>query len=1644
MAKKILELKRFMEGIVSSPSDTDIPEEAAVYSSNIDAISEEGKLKGIKQDLEVSDSLTRVSIVQLFPTTNTGSAATPLGSITKIGIVYNSDEHITEIGSVQQAYKTYVANEFIANIVKTASTHISDVIPIAIKDYANDTEATYAQVGTTAAVSNTVGEDNTNIINLDASPDSYDLKVGQTIKIEHPTDDSLFEYVRVLALDNTNDNITALRGQDDTTVQSFPDNAKVYNKYDYNVIRLEFATSPIDVTIKLYSNNTTIAHSASSVYIEDPIDISPKNFMVTSAKEENAEKTTTNIVFYDQDLTNDEHEIKVIENFYSENGGTRALLTSPNEWSVGESLNKVSLTSGPNSVYIGTGNQSYSESKWFGKINHKQFGQEFEGYHLEDARLQAIDENQTIFNIDSMHHPVFAADGNSPVIDRKKEGLIGMSSGSRKIFDIKNWYASGTNTTANKALLGTQTASDDLGYIPGALCSSEKITAIMANSTTDASFAPYSSSWEVGNWDNADEIQGHLHNDGHGDDSNDYVRMSYNFITSRTSFDTIDVFAARYKDDRNVTQEMKTLKLGTFKLKFEITTTDEMNSALGTGKIITRKPPTGAFISDLYEKNNKLYILYYRTNGFTHNEEWLYVVDLSQLDNLTSLTGQRVTAKPITPGYTKLKNWKDDHENEGHDWWMPADVFDGNNIPSRTKVGKDGLYSVYSNRYKWRNTDLLGFLSNGKHCNTTTVVDGITNEADTTSNWNSQYAEDDGDKTSRAQGWNSDDNSHNYGDNSYLGNRYDRIQLDHGYSFGFKEDTFRVYPVKKGLTDYRDSQDDIGVIAFIEGQQLTTNVFQKHHYRRLTQGFKKWHKYNVLYNDIAPEFKTWNNYALISASPENHGALQRCAAKGGHHFRVHLVDQEYEDMTYTIPFAVGVDNEKIDGAYTGSWNSLGLTDVDSEETSENINNRVKRKKYAFRIGSIFNHNDASQSSTDGEPSATHIRAMHRAITELPSTSTSQSGQADNDLTTGNPNTKHSVISVSKGEKFSSSTGNGMTMKTNDRLFITNIRPEESQNNTLIHQWTKVVDDDNYTKVEAKPFSPVTSYSPLRVTNVGNSAMALSKIGVNNNTNSYASLYPTTGDIVNGYVQYGSSMNAVQSTGNSTYQNGNSEYLWQNPGSELNVGMTVTFQDQVTTGEDTSDPADGTIDTYDPGNFMAGATYYYKISLVYDSYQEGPIQNAEKPVTVTGNYNYDTASITLRLSNPPKRVSHVVIYRRNNVDEFFRMVTEVSLEDGWTYDSVTDEYSKIVTDGGVLGATYEAVTGMPETLQDTNINYKISTTALGHLVVGDCWHPEIKQGQNFIFKSQPQAYSNFNWSKDYCVLPNKPTAIAWFAGKLFAFDLHNMWRINLDNMVIEDSYEGIGCIGPESVLVTDIGMFFCDNQGMYWHNGNRAENISRDILQNAASEDLKGTTLETDYPFKWSPWQQIDHQINPHILYDAKEQSVLYCFKNKRDISDDYVTGAWKFSITRKRWDFIELDDFKSVFTGNKNDIYLGANDKLIQIGANKLAQKKWGFVSKNINMGSSTEEKVLTSFKLAFNNDNEATIYYDSYKENFSVMLDNGSKVNTTNGLAVSKKGSIVTYKPSVKKFKRMRFELLNQPLEIDAISIIYRNKSVK
>ena len=50
MPKRLHEIKNFHVGTVTTPVDTDVPEDSATYSLNIDPMAEDGVLKGIPFD----------------------------------------------------------------------------------------------------------------------------------------------------------------------------------------------------------------------------------------------------------------------------------------------------------------------------------------------------------------------------------------------------------------------------------------------------------------------------------------------------------------------------------------------------------------------------------------------------------------------------------------------------------------------------------------------------------------------------------------------------------------------------------------------------------------------------------------------------------------------------------------------------------------------------------------------------------------------------------------------------------------------------------------------------------------------------------------------------------------------------------------------------------------------------------------------------------------------------------------------------------------------------------------------------------------------------------------------------------------------------------------------------------------------------------------------------------------------------------------------------------------------------------------------------------------------------------------------------------------------------------------------------------
>ena len=72
MPKKLYEIKNFHIGTITTPSDADIPENAANSSLNIDAMSEDGILKGARYD-------RIIPIASAYGTSTTANATEPNG-----------------------------------------------------------------------------------------------------------------------------------------------------------------------------------------------------------------------------------------------------------------------------------------------------------------------------------------------------------------------------------------------------------------------------------------------------------------------------------------------------------------------------------------------------------------------------------------------------------------------------------------------------------------------------------------------------------------------------------------------------------------------------------------------------------------------------------------------------------------------------------------------------------------------------------------------------------------------------------------------------------------------------------------------------------------------------------------------------------------------------------------------------------------------------------------------------------------------------------------------------------------------------------------------------------------------------------------------------------------------------------------------------------------------------------------------------------------------------------------------------------------------------------------------------------------------------------------------------------------------------
>ena len=572
----------------------------------------------------------------------------------------------------------------------------------------------------------------------------------------------------------------------------------------------------------------------------------------------------------------------------------------------------------------------------------------------------------------------------------------------------------------------------------------------------------------------------------------------------------------------------------------------------------------------------------------------------------------------------------------------------------------------------------------------------------------------------------------------------------------------------------------------------------------------------------------------------------------------------------------------------------------------------------------------------------------------------------------------------------------------NRLLLTYVGSE------LEHAYIALVDktDGTYVSAGDQPASPNTATTTAGVSNpdvdraLQGPVLLVKKAspGVHD-----VLISPTAGQYENGYIR-------MPNSGAWT----NISDTEADPFFDDNSGSTADFGVKISPGDETD------ADAEDPVNFVAGNNYYYKLSFIYDGFQESPLTlYADK---YTPAVNLENLLLTVFMKKPVSpRATHVVLYRKKGADEFYKMVKEVKLSASWMAAD-TDSFKKVILDNGKSGATYESITGMPEGLRGTSVNYALSTQHDSSLVIANCDHAEINNGTHFVFKSQPGNLSVFNWAQDYLVLPNIPTAIKSYSGKLFAWDSGNMHRINMQNMAVEDSYEGVGCFGENAVLVTDLGMFFCDGNNMYMHTGSNLSPIGDAILQSS----------EGDLAYAW---HNITHDTPVQIGYNAKTSSVYFCF-NHKPVTGDNVYKAWVYNIRLKRWDLIDIPKPMAVISGPLNELLVSDGEYLWELNSSKVT-KKWSYYSKDMTMGATTQVKVLKSIKI------EADDITDLAGK-VSVEVNDVAASPTLDTTGLKDSSCIIKPDTAHKKFKKIAIKLTDVSTEVDSIGFIYRRKKVK
>ena len=238
------------------------------------------------------------------------------------------------------------------------------------------------------------------------------------------------------------------------------------------------------------------------------------------------------------------------------------------------------------------------------------------------------------------------------------------------------------------------------------------------------------------------------------------------------------------------------------------------------------------------------------------------------------------------------------------------------------------------------------------------------------------------------------------------------------------------------------------------------------------------------------------------------------------------------------------------------------------------------------------------------------------------------------------------------------------------------------------------------------------------------------------------------------------------------------------------------------------------------------------------------------------------------------------------------------------------------------------------------------------------------------------------------------------------------EVEISPSYIEDAFVGAGCLGPDSISVSDFGMMYCDNNNIYLHNGGQPVPVGDSILTSDSSIGYLDLLNTGSY--------------SPKIAFDSKRKCfVLYLT----------TTRAWSYNVIRRVWNLWENPNLIGVLNGKKGEI-LGIDNSggdLYHMYSSATLKDNWHWTSKRISMQHKTQKKKFYEATVAYTGDGSGdtptvTVYYD-YSTDATATTDGGSEANIV--------------KRDLAKEKKRLIQLKVQPgdatTEVDSIGITFR-----